>query len=243
MPNTRHKSHSFQYQSGCVSFKTPLSKVDFYNLHFHPVIPDLCKKTEKSADGRVFQIVVAQHIAATCDLQAAVPRRKLAFCVRNSKICAHVLDFRALEPGFGDHLYCRPIGSIKDQHTAGESVCHSLHQCLDLLGQKIIEHAGGKEHRTARCIDFRKPFGIIQIAWDVFLTLSGGQELIAHGDDIRKIQIVDLAAAVVATSAGAVQPAAEIDHCGVGVDFQIVLYFKSQDRSVAWQPPASRSAA
>ena len=27
----RHKSHRFQHQSGCVSFKTPLSKVNLYN--------------------------------------------------------------------------------------------------------------------------------------------------------------------------------------------------------------------
>lgn len=87
--------------------KTPLSKVDFYNLHFHHAVADLCEETEKAADGRVTQIVVAQHIAAAGDLQAAVPRRKLAFRVRNSKICAHVLDFRALEPGFGNHLYRR----------------------------------------------------------------------------------------------------------------------------------------
>ena len=30
----------------------------------------------------------------------------------------------------------------------------ALYKSFDLLGQKIIEHAGGKEHRTARCIDF-----------------------------------------------------------------------------------------
>ena len=59
--------------------KTPLSKVDFYNLHFHHAVADLCKKTEKSADGWVTQIVVAQHIATASDLQAAVPWGKLAF--------------------------------------------------------------------------------------------------------------------------------------------------------------------
>ena len=73
-----------------------------------------------------------------------------------------------------------------------------------------------------------EPFGIVQIAGDVFLPLSGGQQFIAHGDDIGKVQIIYLAAAVVAVSSGAVQSAAQIDHCGVGVDFQIVLYFKSQ---------------
>ena len=148
IPNTRHKSHRFQHQSGCVSFKTPLSKVDFYNLHLHHSVANLCEKTEKAADGWVTQIVVAQHIATACDLQAAVPRRKLAFCVRNSKIRAHIFDFRTLEPCLGNHLYRRSVRRIKHQHTAGESVCHLLYQCLDLLGQKIIEHAGGKEHRT-----------------------------------------------------------------------------------------------
>ena len=134
MPNTHHKSHRFQHQSRCVSFKTPLSKVDFYNLHFHHAVADLCEKTEKAADGWVTQIVVAQHIATACDLQAAVPRRKLAFCVRNSKICAHVLDFRTLEPCLGNHFYRRSVCRVKDQHAAGESVCHTLHKSFDLLG-------------------------------------------------------------------------------------------------------------
>mgnify|MGYP004494758879 CR=1 FL=1 len=54
--------------------KTPLSKVDFYNLHFHHAVADLCEKTEKAADGWIFQIGVAQHITTACDLHAAVPR-------------------------------------------------------------------------------------------------------------------------------------------------------------------------
>lgn len=203
-------------------------KVDFYNLHLHHAVTDTGEKTEKAADGWVTQIVIAQHIAAAGDLQAAVPRRKLAFRVRNSKICAHVLDFCTLEPCLGNHLYRRSVRRIKHQHTAGESVCHSLHQRLDLLGQKIIEHAGGKEHRTARCIDFCKPLSIIQIAGDIFLTLPGGQKLVTYGDDIGKVQVVNFTAAVVATSAGVVQSAAQIDHRRIGVRFQIIPHLKSK---------------
>ena len=61
---------------------------------------------------------------------------------------------------FCDHLYRCPIGSIKDQHAAGESVRHPPHQFPDLLGQKIIEHLGGKEHRPAGGIDLAKPCGV-----------------------------------------------------------------------------------
>lgn len=121
-----------------------LLKSNFHDLHFHPVVTDPCEKPEKAADRRVSQIVVAQHIAATCDLQTAVPRADFPGGIRNRKICPHILDFCSLKPCFCDHLYCRPIGSIKDQHTAGESVCHSPHQFPDLLGQKVIEHPGGK---------------------------------------------------------------------------------------------------
>ena len=61
-----------------------------------------------------------------------------------------------------------------------------------------------------------------------FFTISGGQELIAHGDDIWKIQIVNFTAAVVAASAGAVQPAAQIDHRRVGVRLQIIAHLPCQ---------------
>ena len=39
-----------------------VSKSDLHDLHFHPVVPDPCKKPEKAADRRIFQIVVPQHI-------------------------------------------------------------------------------------------------------------------------------------------------------------------------------------
>ncbi len=97
-----------------------LSKSYFHDLHFHPVVTDPCEKPEKAADRRVSQIVVAQHIAATCDLQTAIPRADFLGGIRNRKICPHILDFCSLKPCFCDHLYCRPIGSIKDQHTAWE---------------------------------------------------------------------------------------------------------------------------
>ena len=67
---------------------------------------------------------------------------------QNREIRAHILDFRALEPCFCDHLHRRPICSVKHQHAARKSVCHLLYQRLDLLGQEVIEHAGGKEYRT-----------------------------------------------------------------------------------------------
>ena len=140
--------HRLYYLADRPGFSFPATKSDLYNLHLHHSVTDFGKKTEKSADGRVLQIVVTQHIAAAGDLQAAVPRTDLLGSVRNRKICADILDFRAFEPCFCNHLHRRPICSVKHHHTAGESVCHSLHQCLDLLGQKIIEHAGGKEYRA-----------------------------------------------------------------------------------------------
>ena len=114
-----------------------VSKSDLHDLHFHPVVPDPCKKPEKAADRRIFQIVVPQHIAPAGHLQTAVPWGKLAFRIRNREICSHILDFRRPEPRFGDHLHRRTVGSIKDQHAAGEGICHCLYQRLDLLGQKI----------------------------------------------------------------------------------------------------------
>ena len=111
---------------------------------FIPLSPTLAKKPEKAADGRIFQIVVPQHIAPAGHLQTAVPWGKLAFRIRNREICSHILDFRRPEPRFGDHLYRRAVGGIKHQHPAGESICHPLHQRLDLLGQEVIEHPGGK---------------------------------------------------------------------------------------------------
>ena len=58
--------------------------------------------------------------------------------------------------------------------------------------------------------------------------LSGGQQLIAHGDHIREIQIINLATAVVAASPCAVQSAAQIDHRRIGVRFQIIPHLKSK---------------
>ena len=220
--------HRLYYFADIPEFSLLATKSDLYNLHLHHSVTDFGEKTEKSADGGVFQIIVAQHIAPAGDLQTTVPRADLFGSVGNREIRAHILNLRTLEPCFCNHLHRRPIRSVKHQHTAGESVCHSLHQCLDLLRQKIIEHAGGKEHRTARCIDFCKPLSIVQIAWDIFLTLPGGQKLVTHGDDIGKIQIVDFAAAVVAASPCAVQPAAQIDHRRIGVRFQIIPYLEGK---------------
>ena len=57
------------------------------------------------------------------------------------------------------------------------------------------------------------------------LPLPGGQQLLPQGNHIREVQIVDLAAAVVAGSAGVIQPAAQIDHRCAGVRFQVRLHF------------------
>ena len=220
--------HRLYYLADRPGFSFPASKSDLYNLHLHHSVTDFGKKTEKAADGWVFQIGVAQHIASARDLQTAVPRADLTLCVGDCEVRAHVLDFRALEPCLGNHLYRRPVRCVKYQHAAGESVCHSLHQCFDLFRQKVVEHAGGKEHRVAGGIDLGEPFDIVQIAGDVFLPLSGGQQLIAHGYDIGKVQIVDFAATVITAFSGAVQPAAQIDHRRVGVRFQIIPHLKSK---------------
>ena len=50
----------------------------------------------------------------------------------------------------------------------------------------------------------------------------GGEQFVAQGDDVGKVQIVEPAPAVVAAAAGVVQSAAQIDHCGVGVGLQVV---------------------
>ena len=183
---------------------------------------------EQKNNFMVFQIGVAQHIASAGDLQAAIPRTDLLGSVRNRKICADILDLRTLEPCFCNHLHRRPICSVKYQHAARKSVCHLLYQRLDLLRQKVVEHPGRKEHRAARCIDFCKPLSIIQIAGDIFLTLLGGQKLVAHGYDIGKVQIVNFTAAVITAFSGAVQPAAQIDHRRIGVRFQIIPHLKSK---------------
>ena len=117
---------------------------------------------------------IAQHVAPTGNLQTAVPRANLLGSVRNRKICAHVLNLRTFEPRLCNHLYRRPIGCVKHQHTAGKRVYHGLHQRLDLLRQKIIEHPGGKEHRAAGGINLRKPCRVVQVAGDIFLPLPGG---------------------------------------------------------------------
>ena len=54
------------------------------------------------------------------------------------------------------------------------------------------------------------------------------QQLLPQGDHIRKVQIVDLASAIVAGSAGVIQPAAQIDYRCAGVFFQVRLHFKGK---------------
>ena len=73
-----------------------------------------------------------------------------------------------------------------------------------------------------------KPCGVFQVAGDVLLPLPGGQKLLPQGDHIREVQIVYLASAVVAGSAGVIQPAAQVDHRRAGVVFQVRLHFKGK---------------
>lgn len=128
----------------CLRISLSVSKSDLHDLHFHPVVPDPCKKPEKAADRRIFQIVVPQHIAPAGHLQTAVPLANLLGSIRNREICPHILDLRTLEPCLGDHLYRRTVGGIEHQHSAGKSICHPLHQRLDLLHQEVIEHPEAK---------------------------------------------------------------------------------------------------
>ena len=60
------------------------------------------------------------------------------------------------------------------------------------------------------------------------LPLPGGQQLLPQGNHIREVQIVNFASAVVAGSAGAIQPAAQIDHCRAGVGFQVYTHLKGK---------------
>jgi hypothetical protein len=60
------------------------------------------------------------------------------------------------------------------------------------------------------------------------LPLPGGQQLLPQGNHIREVQIVDLASAVVAGSAGVVQTAAQIDHRRTGVRFQVRPHLKGK---------------
>ncbi len=49
-------ARTFQRASRHISLS--VSKSDLHDLHFHPVVPDPCKKPEKAADRRVFQVAV-----------------------------------------------------------------------------------------------------------------------------------------------------------------------------------------
>ena len=122
---------------------------DLHDLHFHAVVAKFGKKAEKTADGRVFQIAVTQHIAPAGYVQTAVPRGKLIFRIRNGKISSHILDLCAFELGLADHLDRRLIGSIKYKNTLRACVRQSKHQCLDLLFQEVIEHTRSKKHGSA----------------------------------------------------------------------------------------------
>ena len=83
--NRRYQEVMLQYRCALKALESRLeilnkefsllaSKSDLYNLHLHHSVTDPGEKTEKAADGRVFQIVVAQHIAPAGHLQAAIPR-------------------------------------------------------------------------------------------------------------------------------------------------------------------------
>lgn len=83
-------------------------------------------------------------------------------------------------------------------------------------------------NRPAGSIDLVKPCGVFQVAGDVLLPLPGGQQLLPQGNNIREVQIVDLASTVVAGFSGVVQPAAQIDHRCAGVRFQVFPHLKGK---------------
>ena len=60
------------------------------------------------------------------------------------------------------------------------------------------------------------------------LPFPGRQQLLPQGNDIREVQIVNFASAVVAGSAGVIQPAAQIDHRRAGVVFQVCPHLKGK---------------
>ena len=98
-----------------------LSKSYFHDLHFHPVVTDPCEKPEKAANRRVSQIVVTQHIAATCDLQTAVPRADFLGGIRNRKICPHILDFAVLSHVFAIIFTAVRLAASKTRTPSGKA--------------------------------------------------------------------------------------------------------------------------
>ena len=125
-------------------------------------------------------------------------------------------------------MICR----VEDQPAAGERFRHGLYERSDLLRQEIVEYARGKEYRAARRVDAAEPSGVVQVAGDVFLPLSGRQERVAHGDHAGKIEVIDLAGAVVAAAPGGIQATAKVNYRSGGVGFKITSYASSALSSV-----------
>ena len=84
-------------------------------------------------------------------------------------------------------------------------------EAYGLLVSQVCQDCG------AGGVNALEPRSVAEVTGDVLLPLTGGQQLIPHGDDVGQIQIIEPAGAVVALPPGVVQPAAQIDHRRVGV--------------------------
>lgn len=201
---------------------------DLNDLHIHHSVSDLGKEMEESADGRVAQVIVAQHIPAARNTEPAVLRGDLAFCVGNGKVSADILYLRVLYPCFEHQLYRLLICGVKYEHAAREGISHFTHERPHLIGQKIVENACGVEDRAVGGVDLIEPRSIIEVARYVFLAFSVGKQLIACRNNIGKVQIVNPSATVAAISARVVQSAAEIYDSRAGMRLKIVAHLKGE---------------
>ena len=115
------------------------------DLHAHPVVAHAREEAEKAGDRRILEVVVAEHIAPARDPQPRRPAGKLPRRVRDGEIGPDVPDLRVLDPRLEHQADRLLVGRVKDQPRAREGRRHRLHERLDLLAQKIIEHARGKQ--------------------------------------------------------------------------------------------------
>ena len=106
---------------------------------------------------------------------------------------------------FCNSLVVADNGEITDFKMRCEKSKYTTVKALQSIGYDTI--ASGDSHND---------LGMIQAS-------KAGQ-----GNHIREVQIVDRASAVVAGSAGVVQPAAQIDHCRAGVRFQVRPHLKGK---------------
>ena len=79
-------------------YSITVPKLHTYNPHLHNPVPNLRQKPEKSADRRVSQIVVPEHIPARGHLYAVAPLLYLAYSVGDREICSDILYLGILYP-------------------------------------------------------------------------------------------------------------------------------------------------